>query len=69
MSIRVEFYGIPRQRAGVEAATVAASRDVVRLGDVLSDLTIQFPSLAPECIANGQLRQGCTADFLVFTGR
>jgi len=58
MEIQVEFYGIPRQRAGVERTTARGSS----LGDVLKDLTTQFPQLADDCIDGHQLRAGYTAN-------
>ena len=58
MTIRVEFFGIPRQRAGV-AATTAQGR---RLGDVLAELENKFPGLAECCIREGRLQSGYTAN-------
>jgi molybdopterin converting factor small subunit len=58
MSIRVEFFGIPRQRAGV-ASTVAAG---ARLGEVFAGLEGQFPQLAKSCFRNGLLRPGYIAN-------
>ena len=43
MAIRVEFYGIPRRRAGVAQTTVPTEYDGARLGDVLRGW--QFSSL------------------------
>ena len=54
MPIEVEFFGIPRQRAGVERT----SAEAVRLGDVLVDLEQRFPGLAESCLRNGQLQKG-----------
>lgn len=51
MTIRVEFYGIPRQRAGVEAIEVEA----VSLGDVLLRVGEQLPELAKACLEAGRL--------------
>jgi molybdopterin converting factor small subunit len=58
MSIHVEFYGIPRQRAGVSTTEAKGSC----LGDVLRDLEHRFPELQATCIANGQLVPGYTAN-------
>ena len=49
MSIHVEFYGIPRSRAG----TADAAAEGATLGEVLSHLARQFPDLAADCIADG----------------
>lgn len=58
MLIDVEFFGIPRVRAGVEKTT--ASGDC--LGDVLADLAARFPDLAKTCIDQRCLRPGYTAN-------
>ncbi len=58
MLISVEFFGIPRARAGVEKTT--ASGDC--LGDVLADLAASFPDLAEACIEDRHLRAGYTAN-------
>ena len=57
-SIRVEFYGIPRRRAGVAETTVQA----VTLGEALAELVQSLPGLAPDCIQNAQLTLGITAN-------
>lgn len=58
MSIRVEFYGIPRRRAGVAATTV----DARTLGEALARLHHTFPALAEVCEADGRLRPGYLAN-------
>jgi sulfur-carrier protein len=58
MTITVELFGIPRQRAGV--AQIEAQG--VRLDEVLADLARRFPRLAEECIADGQLQNGYLAN-------
>ena len=58
MSITVELFGIPRERAGV-ARTVSAGDC---LGDVLADLASRFPRLAESCIDGRHLRSGFTAN-------
>ena len=58
MTIRVEFYGIPRQRAGVAETTATGDR----LGEVLADLETRFPGLAECCIEDGRLRKGYVAN-------
>ncbi len=44
--MQVEFFGIPRQRAGVATATTSGKT----LGDVLRDLARQFPQFAMDCL-------------------
>jgi molybdopterin converting factor small subunit len=58
MSIRVEFFGIPRERAGVALAEAQGAR----LGDVLLDLADQFPKWAEACLDERQLRPGFVAN-------
>ena len=45
MSIRVEFYGIPRSRAGVEFTLVDFEQDGIPLGELLGNLSRRFPDL------------------------
>lgn len=56
--IRVEFFGIPRNRAGVAAVECAANC----LGDLLLALARRFPSLATDCFAGDRLREGYAAN-------
>jgi molybdopterin converting factor small subunit len=58
MTITVEFFGIPRQRAGVAATTVQAAQ----LGEVLTRLERRFPQLAETCLTEGRLRPGYVAN-------
>ena len=58
MSVQVEFFGIPRARAGVPL--VRSEGD--SLGDVLGDLARRFPQLAETCIDGRNLREGYTAN-------
>lgn len=59
--IRVEFYGIPRSRAGVSNTTVACRGDA-RLRDVLATLAARFPGLAADCLNGSCLRAGYVAN-------
>ena len=56
--ITVEFYGIPRARAGVESIELAAET----IGDAVDSLASQFPELAQECFAGQQLKPGYLAN-------
>lgn len=58
MSVHVEFYGIPRQRAGVDGVKVEA-RD---LGAALAMLTTAVPSFARACLEQGRLKSGYVAN-------
>ena len=59
-AIRVEFFGIPRQRAGVAQVDVPCD-DSMSLNDLLAVLTRQFPDLAAECFRDGRIREGYIA--------
>jgi hypothetical protein len=58
LSIHVEFYGIPRQRAGTSHTSVSVPVSQVSLGFVLCELAHRFPALAEMCIDRGSLRSG-----------
>jgi molybdopterin converting factor small subunit len=58
VSIRVEFYGIPRQRAGVAFVEV----DVSSLGEALAAVCVDVPDLVGCCIENGRLLDGYLAN-------
>jgi len=58
MSITVELFGIPRERAGV-AETQAEG---ARLDQVLADLARRFPRLAADCFARDGLQKGYLAN-------
>ena len=59
MSVRVEFFGIPRERAGVDAVNL---RNPATLGHALQMLTTRLPALAASCIADGRLKSGYLAN-------
>ncbi len=58
MTVTVEFYGIPKQRAGVASAAV----DGRRLDEVLRELGRRFPTLGEACFEDGRLRTGYVAN-------
>lgn len=58
MGVTVEFYGIPRQRAGVASVEV----DGTRLGDVLRNVAEVLPGLAECCIDQERLKPGYLAN-------
>jgi molybdopterin converting factor small subunit len=58
MAVTVEFFGIPRSRAGLET-TIA---DGETLGEVLTCLAARFPELAKSCIDGDRLRLGFIAN-------
>jgi molybdopterin converting factor small subunit len=60
MPIRVEFYGLARQRAGVPALELDLKGQT--LGGVLAELAAQLPVFGRECIAGGQLTDALSAN-------
>jgi len=62
MEISVEFFGIPRQRAGQPDTTLSLTAPVT-LGMLLEELGQRFPGLEGECMEQGALRTGCLASF------
>lgn len=61
MSIRVEFFGVARQRAGTAAAVVPVE-GAVTLGFLLGWLAREFPQWADECLEGDRLRPGYIAN-------
>jgi molybdopterin converting factor small subunit len=61
-AINVEFYGIPRQRAGVAQATVELAGGDIRLGDVIEALAERFPELGAACCDGRRLQDECVAN-------
>ena len=61
MTIRVEFYGIPRRRAGVAAVSLPAA-GVRSLREVLALLAESLPELASACFDGDRLRPGYVAN-------
>jgi len=62
MVIRVEFYGIARQRA--ETATIHLKEDgsSLTLGELLRQIVTRIPELAQDCIADDRLQTGYVAN-------
>ena len=58
MTVHVEFFGIPRQRAGVASVDVEADS----LGEVVRQLAGRFPRLAKTCLESDRLKSGYTAN-------
>lgn len=61
--IRIEFFGIPRQRAGVaEAVFDIDDGEEIELRRVFRKLTKQYPQLEDVCLADGNLARGYVAN-------
>jgi molybdopterin converting factor small subunit len=61
-SIVVEFYGIPRLRAGIERVELTAPAEGLLLGEVLSRLAERFPIFGSECVNEHALAKSITAN-------
>ena len=57
MSVTVEFFGIPRRRAGVATIELEA----VALGELFAQLADRLPSFAQSCLEEGRLQPGYLA--------
>jgi molybdopterin converting factor small subunit len=62
MAIRIEFFGIARQRAGVAEFSLALQRPEVALSEVLGELAARVPDLNGQWIADGRLHESLTAN-------
>lgn len=58
MTVRIEFFGIPRTRAGLAHVHVEAAT----LGDALQRVGTMIPAWADACLLNGQLQRGLIAN-------
>lgn len=55
MTITVEFFGIPRVRAGLERVSVFPDRESAMLSEVLAEVAEQIPTFATACMSNNKL--------------
>jgi molybdopterin converting factor small subunit len=62
MAIRVEFFGIARQRAGVSELRLESRQAAAPLGELLSEIAIRLPELGRDLIAGGRLHASLTAN-------
>lgn len=58
MPVRIEFYGVPRHRAAVDAVDVEAE-DVA---GALEEVSVRLPRFAETCLVDGRLRDGLIAN-------
>lgn len=54
MIVTVEFFGVPRQRVGLPQVVVEGKN----LGEVIEELSLQFPELAECCFEKGRVKEG-----------
>ena len=61
MSIEVEFFGIPRERAGTDRTTVLRGQSSALLANIFSALGTEFPDFAAACLDGNKLQCGYVA--------
>jgi molybdopterin converting factor small subunit len=61
-TITVEFFGIPRARAGVAETSVDLTTDTITFAAVLANLADRFPVFGAQCIIANQLSDGLAAN-------
>ena len=62
MEITVEFFGVPRERAGQVGVTVRLESATATVSDVISDLARRFPRFAADCVGDGGLLPSIAAN-------
>lgn len=62
MAVRVEFYGIARQRAGTSCLVLEMSQPVISLGAALEQVAGALPSFARDCVIAGSLLPSLAAN-------
>lgn len=62
MPIRVEFFGIARQRAGTSELLLDASTGTLPLSDVLKQVAARTPDLAQTLLIGGELHESLTVN-------
>jgi len=58
----IEFFGIPRSRAGVADVELRLAANEVALEAVYGELARRFPQLGRDCFEAGRLRTGFAAN-------
>jgi molybdopterin converting factor small subunit len=61
MAITVEFFGIPRVRAGLERVDVPVMKKTAMLSEVLASLAQRLPGFAESCMQGDRLSEHCIA--------
>lgn len=62
MAIRIEFYGIARQRTQTPDVNIPDSDAAMTLGQLLQHVAGLFPDLKDECISGERLQAGFVAN-------
>lgn len=62
MPIRVEFFGIARQRAGTSELMLDASTGTLLLSEVLKQVAARTPELGQTLLVGGELHESLTVN-------
>jgi len=62
MAVRVEFYGIARQRADVSQLALELEQPEIAFSALLARIAMLAPAFARECLVNGRLQSALTAN-------
>jgi molybdopterin converting factor small subunit len=62
MTLTVEFFGIPRQRANCARCELSFEAEAITLRRALMRLAETFPAFGSECIRDGMLLRGYAAN-------
>ena len=62
MAIRVEFFGIARQRAGISELSLDLRQATASLGHVLDQVAARLPELGRVLVVEGRLHPSLTAN-------
>jgi molybdopterin converting factor small subunit len=62
MAIRVEFFGIARQRAGVSELLLDLQHASAPLSEVFDEIAARLPALGRDLIVKGRLHKSLTAN-------
>ena len=62
MAVRVEFFGIARQRAGVSHLALDSCQREITLGAALARIAGLVPEFARECLLDDRLRPSLAAN-------
>ena len=61
-TVKVEFFGIPRRRAGVAETVVELPASSVQFEELLNRLAIAFPRFGRDCLEQNRLSRSLTAN-------
>ncbi len=62
MAIRVEFYGIARQRVGTSQLALDMPQAEISLAAVFEQIATALPAFARECLVDGSLQRSLAAN-------